>query len=101
MISKNGFKEPIFSFVPSIGISEIIKIPDSFSKYWKNNFFISSLNGVSLYRVEFDQEYEKINYKEKIIISERIRDIKYLEKNNIFLLSLETSGSLGILKSFD
>ena len=40
----------------------------------------------------------KINYKEKIIISERIRDIKYLEKNNIFLLSLETSGSLGILK---
>lgn len=99
--SKNGFKEPIFSFVPSIGISEIIKIPDSFSKYWKNNFFISSLNGVSLYRVEFDQEYEKINYKEKIIISERIRDIKYLEKNNIFLLSLETSGSLGILKSFD
>ena len=56
---------------------------------------------MSLYRVEFDQEYEKINYKEKIIISERIRDIKYLEKNNIFLLSLETSGSLGILKSFD
>jgi glucose/arabinose dehydrogenase len=77
---KNGFQEPVFSFVPSIGISEIIKIPDGFSKYWKNNFFISSLNGVSLYRVEFDSEYKKIKYKEKIIISERIRDIKYSKK---------------------
>ena len=33
-----NFTEPIFSFVPSIGISEIIAIPNNFSKYWKNNF---------------------------------------------------------------
>ena len=30
-----NFTEPIFSFVPSIGISEIIAIPNNFSKYWK------------------------------------------------------------------
>ena len=56
---------------------------------------------MSLYRVEFDEEYEKIKYNEKIIVSERIRDIKYLEENNIFILSLESTGSLGILKNFD
>ena len=33
-----NFKEPIFSFVPSIGISEIVEVPETFSKYWKNNF---------------------------------------------------------------
>ena len=35
---EDKFKEPIFSFVPSIGISEIIKIPDEFHKDWKDNF---------------------------------------------------------------
>ena len=93
-----NFTEPIFSFVPSIGISEIIAIPNNFSKYWKNNFFVSSLNGVSLYRLEFDKNYKKIKFLEKIIILERIRDIKYSKKLNSFVLALETSGSIGFLK---
>ena len=32
--SDNNFEEPIFSFVPSIGISEIEKISNDFSEYW-------------------------------------------------------------------
>jgi hypothetical protein len=94
---KNGFIEPIFSFVPSIGISELIKIPNSFSKYWKDNFFISSLNGVSLYRIEFDKNFSKVKYLEKIILLERIRDIKYLESKKIFVLALESTGAIGFL----
>ena len=93
-----NFTEPIFSFVPSIGISEIIAIPNNFSKYWKNNFFVSSLNGVSLYRLEFDKNYKKIKFLEKIIILERVRDIKYSKKLDSFVLALETSGSIGFLK---
>lgn len=92
-----GFIEPIFTFVPSIGISEIIKIPNNFSKYWQNNFFITSLNGVSLYRAEFNEEYSKVKYIEKIIVLERVRDIKYLNSKNMFVLSLETTGQLGFL----
>ena len=45
---ENNFQEPIFSFVPSIGISEIISLPNSFNTKWQNNFLISSLNGKSL-----------------------------------------------------
>ena len=30
-----GFEEPLYSFVPSIGISEIIKIDNNFSKKWQ------------------------------------------------------------------
>ena len=95
----NDFIEPIFTFVPSIGISEIIKIPNKFSKYWQNNYFITSLAGVSLYRVEFDKSYTKIKYLEKIIALERIRDIAYLDFNNTFYLALETTGQLGLLSN--
>ncbi len=93
-----NFQEPIFSFVPSIGISEIIKIPDSFSKYWLNNYLVSSLNGRSLYRIKFDEKFSKILFLEKIYIGERIRDMKFLKNNNSLILALEESGSIGVLK---
>ena len=95
--AKFNFVEPIYSFVPSIGISEIIKVPKDFSKYWQNNYLVSSLNGRSLYRILFDNNFSKLIFSEKIPIGERIRDIKYIPKINSFVLSLEESGSLGLL----
>ena len=97
--SINGFEEPIFSFIPSIGISEIIKIPDSFNKNWKNNFLVASLNKKSLYRVKFEKNYSKINYFEEIYIGQRIRDIKILNKK--IFLALENSGELGVLSAYE
>ena len=47
------FQEPIFAFVPSIGISEIIKIENNFSKYWFNNFLVASLNSSHIYRFKW------------------------------------------------
>ena len=96
--NSNGFEEPIFSYVPSIGISEIIKIPNTFyPNFWQNNFLISSLGARSLFRVKFDTNYKKILFNEKILIGERIRDMTYIDEKKIILLSLENS-SLGILK---
>ena len=94
----NNFEEPIFSFVPSIGISEIIKVPNRFSKSWDNNFLLSSLNGGSLYRIKFDTKFEKVIFIEKIFINRRIRDLKYSEKYNSVLLALEDWKEIGILK---
>ncbi len=97
----NGFEEPIFSYVPSIGISEIIKVPNNFnSSFWQNNFLISSLGARSLFRVKFDEDYTKILFNEKILIGERIRDLMFLEELNLILLSLENS-KLGILKNLN
>ena len=92
-----GFEEPIFAFVPSIGISEIIKIGNNFSNFWQETFLVGSLNGQHLYRIVFDDEYTKVKFYEKIFIGERIRDIKYYSKERIILLALEESGSIGIL----
>ena len=93
-----GYEEPIYSFVPSIGISRIIEINNNFSKKWKNNYFISSLKKRSLYRVEFDKEFTKVKTIEKIYIGKRIRDIIYFNDKKIFFLALESKESyLGII----
>ena len=96
---KYGYKEPIFSFLPSIGISEVIRLSNKFSILWQDNFLISSLNKKTLYRVKFDENYNKIIYLEEIFIGDRIRDILYFEKQNTILLSLELSGDILVLKN--
>mgnify|MGYP001467312480 CR=1 FL=1 len=96
---RNNFEEPIKVFVPSIGISEIIFLPETFYKKWENNVLITSLADKSIYRAKFeDRKFNKILYIEKIYVGERIRDIKYIYDKNIIILALENSGSLGILK---
>jgi len=95
----NNYEEPIKVFVPSIGISELIFLPETFYKEWENNVLITSLADKSIYRAKFeDRTFTKILYLEKIYIGERIRDIKYIYDKNIIILALENSGSIGILK---
>ena len=95
----NNFEEPIFSFVPSIGISEIEKISNNFSEYWIDNFLVTSLNGRTVYRIKFDNKFEKVIYMEPMYLGERIRDIKYIKNKNIILLALEETGSIGVLST--
>ncbi len=93
----NNFEEPIFSFVPSIGISEIEKISNNFSEYWIDNFLVTSLNGRTIFRVKFDNKFEKVIYMEPMFVGERIRDIKYIKNEKLIVLALEESGSIGVL----
>ena len=94
---KNNFKEPVFSFIPSIGISEIIKLPKTFSAYYDKHFLLSSLNGRSIYLIRFSDNFEKIITIEKVFINNRIRDLKFVSKNNSIILALEENGEIGIL----
>ncbi len=71
-------------------------MPNYFDEYWKNNFLIASLYGNSLYRVKFDDKFNKILFSEKIYIGERIRDIKFYE--DLIILTFEGGLDLGILK---
>ena len=38
---ENGFREPLYAFVPSIGISELIILPNNFNTKWKNNALVT------------------------------------------------------------
>ena len=97
--SEGSFQQPIFSFIPSIGISDIIKLPDSFSIFYENHFVISSLNGKSLFFTRFNENFSKVISIEKVFINKRIRDLKFSEKYNSIILALEETGELGILSN--
>ena len=92
-----GFVEPLFSFIPGIGISEIIKLKNNFSPHFQNRFIVSSLNGRSIFIVNFDSKISRVITYEKIFLNERIRDVKYDSKNRSILLALEENGEIGIL----
>ena len=97
-----NFQEPIFAFVPSIGISQIIDLDNSFSKKWQNNFIVSSLRSGSLFRIKMNKNKSKILFYEKIKIGKRIRDLNYDKKNQTIVLALENDkGSIGLIKISD
>ena len=101
-----GFIEPIKYFTPSIAISELIKIPQSFNKKFTNDFFVSALGwklqmhegDLSIHHIRFNDTFTEIVYEDVIPIGERIRDMLYIKNNNAVLLLLESVPSLGLLK---
>ena len=85
--SEYGFKEPLKSFVPSIGISEIVKIGP-------NKYVFSSMKDKSIYFFELSDQKELINLV-RVEVFERIRDLKF--KNNQLFLFLENTASIGVI----
>lgn len=85
--AEQGFIEPLKSFVPSIGISAIVKIS-------QNSYAVSSLKYKHLY-------FFKLNNQKQIIDSnwvevfERVRDLRF-HKNKLYLF-MEDSASIGTI----
>tara|TARA_B100002052_G_C15863415_1_gene591203 strand:+ start:124 stop:1404 length:1281 start_codon:yes stop_codon:yes gene_type:complete len=97
----NNFNEPVFSFIPSIGISEIIKLPKSFSIFYEDHYIITSLNGGSIFLTRFDEKLNKVLTIEKVFLNNRIRDIKYLNNFESIILALEENGEIGVLSKIN
>ena len=89
--SEYGFVEPLKSFVPSIGISEITKIKN-------NKYVVSSLKDKSLYFFELNENREIINIK-RVEVFERVRDLKFKDDKLYFFL--EDTPSIGIISFID
>jgi hypothetical protein len=73
--------------VPSIGISEIVKIGDS-------KYFVSSMANKSLHFFELNKQREIINL-DIVKVSERVRDLRF--KDNKLYLFMEDTASIGII----
>jgi len=78
----NQFKEPIYAFVPSIGISSIVLIKD-FDAAWDGDFLVGSLKAQSLYRMRLKNQ--KVIYVEPIWIGSRVRDISFYNHRVVLL----------------
>lgn len=102
--SEFGFIEPVKFFVPSIGISEVKKIPSNFDKDFVNDYFIGALGfdleegDKSIHHIRLDPSNNDLVYYDIIGIDERIRDILYLDETNKVLLFLENTASIAILQ---
>ena len=101
---KYKFVEPIKYWTPSIAISEIIEAP-KFIYNNQNTYMISSMGNkleegdMTLHLIELDNNNKSIlNYK-TLEIGERIRDIKFIDKENVLLMFLENTPGIGILSN--
>jgi len=84
---EHGFIEPIKSFVPSIGISEIVKIG-------QNRYVLSSMKDKSLYFFELNEKKQIIN-SNRVEVFERVRDLTF--SNNQLYLFMEDTASIGVI----
>ena len=87
--SAYGFEEPLKDFTPAIGISEVT--------YNDNKIYVSSLRAESIYILELTKDYQ-ITDQTRINFGSRIRDLKYDQENDIFLILLENIPAIGVLK---
>ena len=99
--SSYGYEEPFKYFTPSIGITEILKVKRKDEENHK--LLVASMGDnkeegdLTLHIIEIDKNLNEIKY-DRIFIGERIRDIIDLGNGSI-LMSLESTGSFGILEN--
>ena len=101
-----GFIEPIKYYTPSIAISEIVRIPSTFSERFTNDFFIGTLGfkdqindgDQSIHHIRFNENFDQIIFEDVIPIGERIRDMIFIKEKNIILMVLESIPAIGALK---
>jgi cytochrome c2 len=82
-----GFKPPLFAWVPSIGVSNLIQV-EGFHRRWDGDLLMASLKALSLFRLRL--EGSRILYSEPIFIGQRIRDIAQLKNGTIVLWTDDT-----------
>ena len=76
--SKYGFLEPLKYWVPSIGVTEIQRTPDSFLDTKNLEFFVGALGNninegdMSLHHLTFDNEYKEIKNEDILRLHQRI-----------------------------
>ena len=87
-LTKNhlNYKEPLYYFIPSIGISEIIVYKNNHLSRWKDNLIVSSLKRNSIFRLDVDWKKYKVLASEEIKIDCRIRDMDTNDLGKIYLL---------------
>lgn len=100
-----GFIEPIFYLVPSVGITEIIQLDETFMKPDNpdNGFLFAAMGKEfvdgkqSLHHIVFDSDYKSVKSHTVLPIGERVRDMIYIADKQMIVVFLESLPSLGII----
>lgn len=81
--AEQRFEKPVFAWVPSIAVSNLIEIVN-FNPAWDNDLLVESLKAQSLYRLRLDGE-GRVVYSEPIALGQRLRDIAALSDGTLVL----------------
>jgi glucose/arabinose dehydrogenase len=78
-----GYELPLFAFVPSVGISNLVRYPSSGEEFhrWRGDLLVGSLRAETLYRLKYIDG--RIVLAEPIPLGERLRDIALLPSGSI------------------
>lgn len=101
--SKYGFIEPVKYFVPSIGISQIVKMNNFFNSKENNSYLIGALGNdpaegdLSLHYIQLSENLDQVKKHEIFFVNNRVRDLIIIDEKNI-LSTLETNSTIGHLK---
>jgi cytochrome c2 len=98
--SHDGYEEPFYSWVPSIGVSSLLVMHGPQFKLWEGDLLIVSLRDGALYRARVRNE--RIVMMERIPFGRRIRDITAGSEGQLMLwtdrgalLEVETDNEVG------
>ncbi len=80
-----GYREPIYAFMPSIGISNLTMADARQFPNWKGDLLVASLRKQTLFRLRL--RGESVVYAEPIPLGERLRDILTLPDGSLALYS--------------
>ena len=69
----DGFIAPVYSWIPSIGVSDLLGIEGAAFELWRDDLMVASLTGRSLWRLRLIDQH--VVYSEEIPLNCRIRDI--------------------------
>ncbi len=98
---KPGFTKPLWTWTPSIAVSNILIYDGNVFPEWKGDVLVTSLKYKSLYRLEFDGnkiDKQYLIFKNRI---GRIRDIEINSKGEIFLINSNSNASLWKLEKLN
>ena len=84
------FQEPVFTWIPSVGIANLIELSGAAFPDWRGDLLVASLNGRTLYRMRIREG--RVLAAEEIGIGFRIRDLVQDPQGRVILYT--DSGAL-------
>lgn len=70
---QEGYRAPVFAWVPSIGISNLVAVEHQLFSQWRGDLLIATLKEMTLFRARVREG--EVKYVEPIVIGSRIRDL--------------------------
>ncbi len=84
----DGYRPPMYSFVPSVGLANIIFVPREGEAYkeWQDDLLAVSLKGETLWRMRVE-DGPRISMAEPVELGRRLRDIIQLDNGQFVILT--------------